>query len=425
MRSIPDVSPNSAGDEESVYRCPGESYAISRAVHLGRLARFHPPCRQCPHRDDTGTLAPRQVEQLIETRSRGQSRSWFTAEGAAGVYPNDLGPDAVRTIAVAFGMRELRRRTDQAEAPVILVGGDGRPIAAEVLSVVGEGLRWAGCHLVDVGAVSSACMTFAIDHWQASGGILVGNPQDRAQTAGLKFWSGGPHPLSADAGLDELEAMCRITADRPTRSFGSARRFAADEPYLAALAEHYHALRPLRWILDTGCLPVATDVRKVTAIVACHATIVSTGLDHLSEKVLAEKAHFGLHVGDDGEIARLFDERGREVPAERLLLLLARHQLAERPGGVIVLEIGTAPYVASAIHAWGGRVIDASGTRASVAKTMRETGALLAGGPCGRVWHNPGHATPDALRTLTTVLVLLSRSDRRLSEVLDAESPRS
>jgi phosphomannomutase len=144
----------------------------------------------------------------------------------------------------------------------------------------------------------------------------------------------------------------------------------------------------------------------------------------LSDQILAEKAHFGLHVGDDGETARLFDERGREVPAERLLLLLARQRLAEQSGGTIVLETGTNESVANTIAAWGGRVVAGPSVRAVMEQTMRQAGALLGGGPSGRIWHNPGHATPDALRTLTSLLVLLSRSDRRMSEVLDAETPR-
>jgi phosphomannomutase len=411
--------------DEPIYRCPGQSYSISRAVHLGRLARFYPPCRECPHQDDTGTLPARVVEQLIETRRRAQASPWFTAEGAAGVCPNDLGPEAVRMLAVAFGLREFRRRREPGEAPVILLGGDGRSLTAELVAVAGEALRWAGCHMVDIGAVTSACMAFALDHWQASGGILVGNPDDRPQTAGLKFWSDGPHPLSAGEGLDELEAICREPVDRPTRTFGSRRRFAADEPYLAALAEHYHALRPLRFVLHTACLPAGIYVRKLTSAVACEALVVTTGVEGLADQILAEKAHFGLHVGDDGEIAWLFDERGREVSADRLLLLLARHRLADRPGGTIVLEAGTSASTAEVIAMWGGRVVEASCVRAVMEQTMRQTGALLGGGPTERIWHNPGHATPDALRTLTAVLVSLSRSDRRLSEVLDAETRAS
>ena len=84
------------------YLCPGEKHAVSRAVHLGRLARFYPACRQCKHRHDTGTLSPRQIARFDETQPRGQSAPLFHAEGAEGVYLNDLGPKAVREMAAAL-----------------------------------------------------------------------------------------------------------------------------------------------------------------------------------------------------------------------------------------------------------------------------------------------------------------------------------
>ena len=63
------MNPEASPPEDFAYRCPGQQHPISRAVHLGRLAAFYPACRQCSHRDDTGTLSPRQVEQLQEVRS--------------------------------------------------------------------------------------------------------------------------------------------------------------------------------------------------------------------------------------------------------------------------------------------------------------------------------------------------------------------
>ncbi len=73
-------------------------------MHLGRLAAFYPACRQCPHREDTGTLSPRQVAQLAETGRQGRPQSIFSDEGAGGVYLNDLTPAAARDIAAAFGV---------------------------------------------------------------------------------------------------------------------------------------------------------------------------------------------------------------------------------------------------------------------------------------------------------------------------------
>jgi phosphomannomutase len=105
-----------------------------------------------------------------------------------------------------------------------------------------------------------------------------------------------------------------------------------------------------------------------------------------------------------------------------MLLLLARERLRERPGGVVVVEPETSPQTVATLAAWGARTIVAGPRRAAIHEAMRQTAAVLGGGPSGRFWFAVAPAAPDALRALTQLLVLLSRSDRRFSEVLDAEA---
>jgi phosphomannomutase len=59
-----------------------------------------------------------------------------------------------------------------------------------------------------------------------------------------------------------------------------------------------------------------------------------------------------------------------------------------------------------------------------MAAAMREHRAVFGGGSCGRFWHVvAGVPLPDALMTITQLLVLLSRSDEPFSAVLDREVP--
>jgi len=141
-----------------------------------------------------------------------------------------------------------------------------------------------------------------------------------------------------------------------------------------------------------------------------------------TEEVRRASAHFGLRVDDDGETASLVDERGEAVPAERLLLWLARYLLHDRPKATVVLEAGSNPHLAADLTASGTNVAWSETGRGPVEQALRRHEAFLAGGPSGRLWYAVGHPSPDALRTLTLLLVLLSRSDRRLSDVLDAEA---
>jgi phosphomannomutase len=110
---------------EKLYVCPGESYPITRAVHLSRLAAFFPACRDCPFRSDTGRIPPQTLERLESTVRRVERKSLFTTEGVRGVYLNELTRAKAGEIAAALAallweqspLVGLQRRAGQAFQP--------------------------------------------------------------------------------------------------------------------------------------------------------------------------------------------------------------------------------------------------------------------------------------------------------------------
>ena len=405
------------------FRCPGQKSTISRAVHLGRLARFYPACRGCPRRDETGTLSARQVKRLQQTQRRAEPRVLFDDEGAAGVYLNELDPPRAEKMAAALGVYLRRKQSEAPNPPEVVITGDGRPLTPEMVAAVAEGLRWAGCPVVDVGAATAACVAFAIEHLGADGGILIGNPTGEVQTVGLKFWAGGAKPLSAEGPLDDVRRIAESGADRPTRKYGTLRRFQAEIPYLAGLAQYFHALRPLRFVLDTTSLPLVDYLEKLIEPVACRVIRCRVKFEGLADQIRTDEAHFAARIDDDAQRCRLVDDCGRAVSGELFSLLVARHLLTERPGESVVLEEETPAEIAREIGRIGGRVVLSNSRRARMDQTMRAGRAILGAGPSGRFWYrsDDGHASADALMTLTCLLRLLSRSDRPLSQVLDVE----
>jgi phosphomannomutase len=432
------------------YRCPGQQHPISRAVHLGRLAAFYPGCRQCPRREETGTLSPRRVAQLAETSWRGRPRSLFHEEGAGGVYLNDLSPAVAREVAAAFAavMRDPKREietTVEGErgrggeeerrvarplvslspplpvSPSVLLAGDGRPLTAELVAAAAEGLRSTGCDVADVGPSTGPCLAFAVRHLQAAGGVLIGNPGEDSHTVGMKFWDAGPRPLSIGGSLEPLIQRYEAGPRPPARNHGQLHRFQTDQPYLAEMAKCYHALRPLRVVVDSASRPTLDFLRRLAATVACEIIPSRSTRAELPRQIADDAAHFAACIDGDGETCRVLDEQGRAVPPERLLLLLA---VTAEPAAAVVLEAETPPAVADRLESSGIRVAGSSPRRADMAATMLKHGAALGGGPSGRFWHaEAGLPLCDALMTVTRLFSALSRSDQPLSQVLDRDAP--
>lgn len=451
------MNPSESVSQAAEYRCPGERLSISRAVHLGRLAAFYPACRECEHRHDTGTLSPRQVEQLADVHDRSAPPSIFHDEGAGGVFLNDFTLADARRCAAAFGdflhatnsdSREPRISENLGEVdrpkanPSVVLAGDGRPLTAEIVAAASEELRFAGCDVIDIGPATAPCVAMAVERQAAGGGILVGNPGNAPHAVGLKFWIGGC-PLSASGTLEPLARRVATGGNRPQRRYGGLRRFAAEKAYCEAVGRHYHAIRPLRLVVDSASRPLVDCLRRLTANFACEIVPIREARQDMPRQIRDDKAHLGVCVDGDGETCRALDEHGREVAAERLLLLLAGHVAPKDGPGLsfssetaaaaaapdqwplatVVLERGLAGGLAEKIVRHGRRVVESNAQREDMAAVMRKENALFGGGPSGRFWFGaPGFPAADALLTITALVVLLSRSDSPFSKVLDREA---
>ena len=404
--------------KQTEYTCPGQGQPISKAVHLGRMAQFYPGCRLCTHRDDTATLSAKQVERLRQTQPRGSAPSLFDREGAGGLYPNELTAHTAGKLAAAFGVY----LQDEAEPPTVLLAGDGRSTVAEPLAAVAEALRWTGCNVVDVPAASAGSFAWGMNQLAAHGGLLLGGADDRRPVLGMKFYGRGAVPISADGPLEQIERIFHRGTQRPARSYGSLRRFRADEPYLKELATHYHALRPLNVLLHSCSVPLRKQFHQLTRPVAPkvidHNGTAALFTSQVARLVPEATAHFAVLVGDDGETCRVFDERGKPVSDERLMLLVAGHLLQEQPGRAVILEESTPPELAKSLVALGSKTIIGGSSRRAICQAMQHSDAIC-GYSAGRIWYaHPGHHTADALMTITHLLKILSRGDSPLSEVL-------
>ena len=246
-----------AADRLSI--CPGDRHPISRAVHLSRLAAFYPACRDCPFRHETGQLPRQIVEQLQSAERRIERPSLFTDEGVRGVYLNELNRTRAANIAAAFaallwdeaplvgrgpparitspGSPETTTTDEKTPIrggrrlrPAVVVGRDTRPASPDIHAGVTAGLRRMGCQVIDIGLATKPCFWFAVEHLQASAGILVTGAGCDPSWIGLDFAGRGALPLSKTAAaraaasawtLDRLEARLDEPCSRIRTMAGS------------------------------------------------------------------------------------------------------------------------------------------------------------------------------------------------------------
>src|SRR5204863_1857595 len=131
---------------------------------------------------------------------------------------------------------------------------------------------WAGADVLDLGATTAPCLAHAIARTRAAGGMYLGNAGGDVHQASMRFWGTGGHPLSQAAGLEAVQAALAAHHDRPGRAAARAASSPAVETYQARLRPLYHALRPLRIVLDTTCQPLLYTVRQLISAVGCRVS---------------------------------------------------------------------------------------------------------------------------------------------------------
>ncbi len=427
-----DDRPHTAECATIDYRCPGESRPIDRSVHLARLASFYPACRGCRHRHDVDLLSLPQQRAWAEIERRRERAFGFAAEGFEVDSPERLTPELIRQLAASLATQlfaDSRRRT-----PRVLVAADGHWTTADAVAAICHWLQWAGCRASEAGALSSAAVAVAMVQADADAAILVGNASGEPHTMALRFWGRDGVPFSSPGLLDPLAESFARALDRPRRRGGGLERLERSGAYLEELRPLYHGLRPLRLVVDSPCEPLLADLRRLSGQSACQilhpaaessltvaaqcAPFPARRLALLADKVLAEQTHFGIWISGDGEACRLVDQAGRAVDAESLLYLLAVSLCHEKPGSTLALERSASPRLEAALASLGVNVVRGEPSRQAMSQAMTAIGAVLGGGPSGRIWFPGPPPAADSLWTVSLLLSLLSQSDRALSEVL-------
>lgn len=398
------------------FLCPGQSRPIERAVHLSRLAAFDPACLACPERHDTAGLTSLTIAARQEVERRAPAGWQWTADAVTTSDRGELDRQLPRQFALAMAdmlWASQRRR------PTVHVGASGSHHARELMATMCRALELAGCETCEVGTATAPCLAAGIAQAGASGGIWIGNASGREHELALLAVGQRGTPWSLPGSLSELQSRLASSIVRPRRSGGNLQRYDATTCYVAAFRDAFHGLRALEFVLHTVSRSTTEYVQILSRETALRvqrldasrpraapddlADPLAAEISAVAHEVVLAGAHFGLWIDGAGQRCQLVDECGHHVPHVRLLGLMKR--TFEAPTGE-PLPLRLAPKVE---------------TREQIGERMLAVPDKLAGDGHGCYWF-ADHTYPDGLALLCALLGLLSRSDRPLSEVLDADA---
>ncbi len=359
----------------------------------------------------------------------------FRAYDIRGVVGKELNPTVAGLIGQAIGsVMQAQGLRD------VVVGRDGRLSGPELSSGLIEGLRRAGCRVIDIGLAPTPVVYFGAYHLRAGSCVAVTGSHNPPDYNGFKIVVGG-ETLAGEA-INDL--YLRISEGRlhSAAEAGVLEQQDISDDYIQRIADDVQLDRPLKVVADAGN-GVAGDIapRLLEAIgaevIPLYCDVDGTfpnhhpdpsephNLEDLVQMVKRFDADLGLAFDGDADRLGVVTREGAVVFPDRLLMLFAADVLQRNPGALVIYDVKCTGKLSDYVLRHGGSPMMWKTGHSLIKSKMRETDAELAGEMSGHFFFKERwYGFDDGLYAAARLLEVLAQRDETPSEVL-AELPDS
>jgi phosphomannomutase len=360
----------------------------------------------------------------------------FKAYDVRGLYGDEMDGDTAYLLGRAFAWVLADLRGKRVADLQVGVGRDMRLQAPEMAGRVRDGLVAEGAHVLDAGMVGTEMLYFMVGARELDGGAMITASHNPKAYTGVKLVREGALALSGDTGITAIRDL--ILAGLGDAGGGGSTEsvdISAEFRERALSFIDTGSLKRLEVVVDGGNGMAGEMVGPLLdelpiELISTYWTPDGNFPDHEPNPLLPENREFiiervrsegaDLGIAWDGDADRCFfiDDRGEFVDGDFLTALLAELVLEKVPGADILYDVRASRAVPDTVARHGGTAHVNRVGHAFMKRAMKEIGGEFAGEVSGhyyfRQFYNADSGTIPAL----LVLELLSKTGRRLSDLV-------
>ena len=346
-----------------------------------------------------------------------------------GKVDDTLTEAAATQIGQAFGTYLQRKGVRE-----VVVGHDNRVSSRGLADAAIAGLVRAGCAVTDIGLAATPVVYWCAVEAGNAGGMMITGSHLKPEMNGFKL-SIGMRNLYGD----NIQALRRMITQRDL-TVGEGHAVvddAANERYLHMAEGKLHHARPLKIVVDAGngmgglYAPALLEGLGHTVIpLYCEPDGTyphhqpdpqkEENLRDLMAAVKEHKADLGLAFDGDADRVGVVDDQGRAIPADRVLVLLARDVLARNPGGTVVADVLSTQVLFDEVTRAGGNPLIWISGHSMIKAKMAEVGAVLGGEMSGHIFlADDYYGFDDGVFVAGRVVQVLTAQDQPLSALME------
>ena len=390
--------------------------------------------QQAPMTQEKATLdirdAPKAAPVAID-------RGIFRAYDIRGVMGQSLDIGVAELIGHAIGSSLHDKGLED-----IVVGRDGRLSGPDLVGGLVEGLRKAGCNVIDIGLAPTPLVYFAAYHLRTGSAVAVTGSHNPPDYNGFKIVVGG-ETLSGDA-ITDLYARIANNRLYTSATPGTLQARDVSDDYVSRVASDVQIDRRLRVVVDAGNGAAGELGPRVLEAIGAEVTPLfceidgtfpnhhpdpsdPRNLEDLRQMVQRLDADLGIAFDGDGDRLGVITKGGANIYPDRLLMLFAGDVLERNPGAVIVYDVKCTGALSPFILRHGGSPLMWKTGHSLIKAKMRETDAELAGEMSGHIffkerWYGFDDGIYSAARLLEILAARSETPDEVFASLPDAVS---
>ena len=349
----------------------------------------------------------------------------FKAYDIRGIYSSELNEDSAYLIGRAFAVH--------AKAKKITVGTDMRLSSPALKKSLIRGITDEGVNVKDIGLVPIDAIYYAVGKLGDEAGIMITASHNPSEYNGFKMVLKNMQWVTVSDMLLEVEKL--------PEKISEVKGEVKEEDIISGYINHILSfvdvdkIEPFKVVIDAGngmagkIMPILTEGLPLNIIplnfkldgsFPAHPSnpLLPESQKEICETVIKEKADFGIIMDGDTDRLCFVDEKGKFIPADMTLLLLAKVFLEKEPGTGIVYNLLCSKIVPEMVKNWGGVPIKSKVGYINISKLMREQNGIVGGELSSHYSFRDNGYSDSGFIAFVTLLQLLSKYEQPLSEIV-------
>ncbi len=371
------------------------------------------------------------------------SRKYFGTDGIRGtVGATPITPDFVLKLGFAAGrVLSSSAQVDggRSNHPTVLIGKDTRISGYMLESALESGFSAAGVNVLLVGPMPTPAVAYLTRAMRLSAGIVISASHNPFDDNGIKFFDGRGEKLSDAIELEIERAMDEPMQCVTSAALGKARRLDdASGRYIEFCKNTFPpslSLRGLKLVVDCAhgaayhvAPPVFHELGAEIVVMGhepdgfnINAGVGATHPKGLAQRVIEEKADYGIALDGDGDRLIMVDHAGTVFDGDQLLFAIVKDRVRHVNIDMVPGVVGTLMTNLGFEHAMHRMHIDFRRSKVGdryVMEMLKETGWSLGGESSGHILCLDQHTTGDGIVSALQVLAAIVRFNQPLAQLV-------